>query len=285
MKIKKNGFSLIELSIVILIISTVSVAALTIFSKKNIAEKNRETRAKLETIAEALKIYYKRNAILPCPALLTPAPDTAGFGAEDAPMGCLSTVNVTDNGAQIVYGAVPILSLGLPPEYLFDSWGNRIVYVLDRRFHDVGFPPTYYNGTAPDMGIEVIDKLSGLRLSQRKALRTEIAPAPATITDCLGGSTIGISYSTFIPDCPPMVLMSHGSNGLHSYNKNGAGPKEDTFGISASESGNASRGRGSYTTDNVLIDGEINQDMKDSSFTNYFDDILVYKSISYFTAD
>jgi prepilin-type N-terminal cleavage/methylation domain-containing protein len=285
MKVKyKSGFSLIELSIVVMIMSTVSVAALTIFGNKDLADKNRETKAKLERVMESAKIFYILNGELPCPAGLATAVNHADFGYGGGTTTAGVCANRTGLAGNIATGGVPIIELGLPPQYAFDAWGNRIVYIIDRRFTAlVPGATTWTNTTYSVSEIRIRDNAPTPNfISVRRALASEIGTGG--FTDCIGQVIAAASITHIAPpngigDCPPLLLLSHGANGLYSYNYNGT-PKPSSFGQSPAEQANATVGG----LDAVFVYDEMNRDMKDFDYTvyNYFDDILVYRSVPYF---
>jgi prepilin-type N-terminal cleavage/methylation domain-containing protein len=91
MREKIKGFSLIELSIVILILSVFLSTTVSFLAKKSAVDKNAITKERMERIAEALKIYFEKmdlvdgdasddDGYIPCPANIAAALNNSTFG-------------------------------------------------------------------------------------------------------------------------------------------------------------------------------------------------------------
>ena len=130
----KRGFTFIELSIVILIISLLFAGTSVIFSKIRGATQTNETKERLYKIKKALEIYFLENQILPCPAGLKLTSSDDGFGVSGACIEALNEGIYLNNN--IVYGAIPFRDLGIYPDLTYDGWGNKFSYVIDTRFTD-----------------------------------------------------------------------------------------------------------------------------------------------------
>lgn len=132
-----RGFSLLEMTVVLVIISTVAVGAVAYLT---IALERRgllETQRKLETIQATLMNYRLTYNRLPCPALFTDAVDSAAFGKETANPGTCTGVapNIqVDAGNTTIIGMLPTQTLGLADDFAFDGWGRRIEYVVVKTF-------------------------------------------------------------------------------------------------------------------------------------------------------
>ena len=120
---KNGGFTLLELSIVLLIASmlaTFSVGIGKFFLEQN---KIRATQIKLRTIASALDIYLIQHNKLPCPAGLKKSTGIA--------LTSCSSSNTTDGvyvNNSVARGWIPYKELGLTPDAVYDEWNNKIVY-------------------------------------------------------------------------------------------------------------------------------------------------------------
>lgn len=182
-KLKNNGFTLIELAMVIMIggilLGTLSSAILIYLKKTQI----NTTEQRLEKIDEAMQLFLSLNGRLPCPASLTDGVDTATFGVEIAPDcstagAVLGTTRLTTGrGGRIIrIGTVPTRSINLPDDYIADAWGQRFTYAVSEALAS----PGTYN-------------------------RTEGA---IFVVDTAGNSVITPAGSAHY------VLISHGNNGF-----------------------------------------------------------------------
>jgi hypothetical protein len=257
----------------------------------------------MERIAEALKIYFEKmdlvdgdasddDGYIPCPANIAAALNNSTFGVgADNGSNCTQYLDFSAS-LNICSGGVPFTTLGLPAQYAFDAWGNRITYIMDRdmRFRDIPFS---FAESTPN--IRVNDEHDNSLIWR--------SPKPAeyntSVTDCTS-ATIAVGLSSTgtaayadrstsasrIIHCAAFLLVSHGANGYSAYNARGA-----QIGSSASYAVNAAQGSNSpididaYTFDQTFVDMPINQDTKDSTYTEYFDDILVYRTKEWLTTN
>jgi prepilin-type N-terminal cleavage/methylation domain-containing protein len=135
-KIKK-AFSLIELSIVVLIISILISGGLT-FSTVSIIKKRTElTEEKFEKIYKALGVYLSTNGKLPCPAPLNDVKSDSNYGVAAAT--CSSAPasgsgyyqsNDSTDSPNVYYGMIPVKTLNLPIEYGEDGFGTKLSYMV-----------------------------------------------------------------------------------------------------------------------------------------------------------
>ncbi|MCI5060822.1 MAG: type II secretion system GspH family protein [Alphaproteobacteria bacterium] len=132
----EGGFTLVELAVV-LIISGIIIAFLsstTLVALKN--AKVRELRNKMEFIQGELSSFLETHGRLPCPASLQAALDDSEFGVEalsdctldDAIPGLFRTSGT--NGKQIRIGAIPVRSLNLLDDYIYDPHKTRFLYAI-----------------------------------------------------------------------------------------------------------------------------------------------------------
>lgn len=165
------GFSLIEVSIVLIIIGIISALSIEMFGARINNANYTNTKQRMETIAAALNRYYAANGRLPCPAQLhlqpgdaaygmpiysggTP-PDTGcdtanpanvtaiGDGNDTAPFpggppGSVGTVSIKTtivSGEWIRLGGVPTRALGLSDEMMYDAFNRKFSYAMMQRFN------------------------------------------------------------------------------------------------------------------------------------------------------
>ncbi len=135
---KKKGYSLIELSISILIISIIIVGAVNVSSKVDNRTKISSTKERIDKIYKAIGVYLTVNGALPCPASIEIAKSSdplSNYGVAN----CSTTntgVYVSSANSDILYGMVPVSSLGLDKEFAQDGFGSKIAYMVDKKYTD-----------------------------------------------------------------------------------------------------------------------------------------------------
>lgn len=138
----KKGFSLIELSIVIIIISVLITGSLTASVSAINNAKIKLTRDRMEQVYNALGNYLLINGHLPCPASIINKKSSdadygkfAGAGGTAGVCNDLPGVYLSSSADdKLVYGMVPIRDLGLSNDMAEDGFGNKIAYIVDINF-------------------------------------------------------------------------------------------------------------------------------------------------------
>jgi len=154
---KKNGFTLVELSIVVVILGILALSAIPMSASLLTNARVKDTEQKLDAIENALEAFVIENGRLPCPAGLKKVTsdidedtgdidEDTGFGRElgGGSSDCIDsdTSGCTLSGT-LYYGAVPTRDLGLPDSAGSDGWGNKISYVVEGAFAETdGFSKT-----------------------------------------------------------------------------------------------------------------------------------------------
>ena len=257
-KFKIRGYSLLELSVVLVIISLVTGAGLSLAIAQIAQLQYNVTLTRMEKIEQAMLNYRKATNRLPCPGSLTLTPTDGNYGFEGgAPGVCTPRSLLAYNGSpNWRKGAVPVRSLGLPDDYIYDGWGNRFTYV-------VVLPMTANNafdpGTTP---INWPSNYNGIAIFQWYA----------------SGGTAAVKTTNKASDAL-YALISHGENGNGSYTRNGS-IKTTTRTQNTIEAENCM----CNVNTGVLVSsyGELGMidtfETNQSSGTNYSDDILLYKN-------
>lgn len=141
------GFSLLELSIVVLILGIMIGGIMSAMTQEIRLAKQEELKIKMDAIENSLKAFVKKNNRLPCPADGTYTITNQYFGIEGGTAGssCVTgatyssgnrTADTTPPTANFYTstfagGVVPVRTLGLADEYAFDPWGKRFSYSVD----------------------------------------------------------------------------------------------------------------------------------------------------------
>jgi prepilin-type N-terminal cleavage/methylation domain-containing protein len=246
-KKQKTAFSLVELSIVILIVSILVTGSLGISKTALGNSKSKITKERMDTIYKALTSFVATNRRLPCPSVLTLAKGTAGYGVEAATPGtCTSVTTISGN---TVYGMIPITALGLDPDMGEDGFGTKFSYVVDKRFTKQSA------STASSDGFEIT--------------KSVVAENGAAITPTLI-RVQGPSGTDIVPDLNALfVLISHGANKANGWNATGT--TQNPAGSIANETSNSS-------LDSVSTYIAYSTDAN-------FDDILLFKTKPHLVRD
>lgn len=123
----RQGFSLLELSIVLTIIAIVVASGLTLSTAKTQQLKMVNSYDELKEIEKAMAVYVNTNGCLPYPAPVAATPGSATYGREPVANAKCAT---TGGAGLVLEGAVPFYSLGLPDEYSADDWNTRYTYAV-----------------------------------------------------------------------------------------------------------------------------------------------------------
>lgn len=134
----KAGFTLIEMAVVLAIIALVLGGGLANFVAYTEQKGLKNAQARLQHVQQTLIEYGQIYGRLPCPADITGAQDNANFALESGDPGECEPANFqysTDD--DVVAGLIPVRDIGLEDDMAFDSWGNRVLYMIDRRFTNI----------------------------------------------------------------------------------------------------------------------------------------------------
>lgn len=165
-----RGFSLIELSIVVAILSV--VAALGLEAAANFVNRTSTSVSKerLQVVDEAVAKFYKIYGRLPCPDTRTAAPAAAGWGTENCAPALQVPNTSTLAGGGLYLGGVPWRTLNIPMMYSLDGFGSKFNYVVTFNLTTAGGSSTVANRfsslggalTAAQQGIGGIEVRTGV---------------------------------------------------------------------------------------------------------------------------
>jgi DNA-binding beta-propeller fold protein YncE len=132
----RSGFTLIQISILLVVASLVLVAILP-SSQTNLTANN-VTTAKMNTILTALREFEATNGRLPCPADASQPIGSTSYATEAAKPGSSTNctggapaANFVDATNHTAIGMVPLRALGLSNDYGLDGYGRTITYAAD----------------------------------------------------------------------------------------------------------------------------------------------------------
>jgi len=118
----QKGFSLVELTVVLVIVALLSSGLMFGLSAQRDANNYQEAQRQLDSAKEALLGFAMSNGRLPCPATATLANTDSNAGKEN----CASE-----------HGVLPWTTLGMPET---DPWGQRLTYYA-RNLFTAAVPP------------------------------------------------------------------------------------------------------------------------------------------------
>jgi prepilin-type N-terminal cleavage/methylation domain-containing protein len=247
-KIKvKSAFSLIELSIVILIVSILVAGSLTISKSSINSSKKIITKERMDEVYKALASFVAINRRLPCPALLSVAKTTSTYGDEDTTAGTCDNLTVATS-TNLVYGMVPIKALGLEPDMAEDGWGTKFSYVVDKRFTKASVD------TSSTDGFEITQAI----------VPEEGSAISPTLIDVQGPSG-----TSLLDDINALfVLISHGANKYGGWNATNTTQNGDSL-ATTDEQSNTGSASGGSDFDKTFISYSTDPD---------FDDIILYSN-------
>ena len=115
MTVKLKGFSLVGVSVVLVIVGVLSVGSISLYSEQRTHVKWMESGKQLNALKAALLKHVKQSKFLPCPDT-----DQDGFENRDAGV-CLASS-----------GTLPFKNLGLSKADVNDAWGLAVLYAVNQ---------------------------------------------------------------------------------------------------------------------------------------------------------
>jgi prepilin-type N-terminal cleavage/methylation domain-containing protein len=186
--IKRRGFTLLELSVVLIVISLIAATAFSVAAQKTRLAQQRELVEKMDKIENALIAYAKQNNALPCvaSAIVAPYASVDCTAAATLPVRRITATEPDGTTPYVYEGVVPLVTLGLADEVGIDPWGKQFTYAVDAR------------------------------LTTANALLTY--PATLNVGNILVKSTAGNTRT----GTAVAIVLSHGPNGNGAFNYNTA---------------------------------------------------------------
>ena len=130
-----KAFTLVEFSIVIMIISILLGLVLNFGAQKTDADKLKENRMKIAEIESAINSYFIENQSIPCPADPTLGISSNSFGISAAVVApnntCNSSMGRTNlHSGSMIWGMVPARTLNISDDLTIDAYGRRFSYIM-----------------------------------------------------------------------------------------------------------------------------------------------------------
>lgn len=189
----KNGFTLVEMAIVLIIIGLLLAGLITPLSSQIEQRRIDETQKAMNEITQALYGFALAQGRLPCPADPTIASGLAGAGQENRPGGICANAS----------GVLPWATLGVSET---DAWGWRYTYRVTGSFAD-NLDGAGANGATAPCSIAPAVPKAGVSFEL-------CSTGDNTVLAAAAGAALASNV--------PAVVVSHGRNGLGAYNTLGA---------------------------------------------------------------
>lgn len=194
----RGGFSLVELSIVVAILSVVATLGLEVaasFVNRTAYSATQEAVSAADTALKQFATVYGR---LPCPAkqVIGPLDATLQYGREDCAIGIFPGTGI---GGGVIGGALPFRTLNLPMSASLDGFGNKLQYYVTFNLTQAGAGPNQF-GDSP-AGIEVRTGNLGQPCITNCSVLADPVAVPST----------GAAY----------VIFSHGADKRGAHARNG----------------------------------------------------------------
>jgi prepilin-type N-terminal cleavage/methylation domain-containing protein len=250
----RKGFSLVELSIVLVITGIMLYGATNLYAASSQAAKISANNSTLDAIERALRLYYQTYGDLPCPASGTLALNDQYFAlGRESPEGTCTYDNLPLTNAAA--GVVPTRTLNLPDSYMFDAWGSRITYVVS----DYCVNNTTWTDGIAGSGTDCAD-------AANLTVKDNTDTAGGSVFDTDDNRTTRAAY----------VVISHGKNSAGAWNRNGTRISVSGLTTSIPELQNANKN--SVNTDdlNLVFHDDFFND--GAVAANYFDDFARWKT-------
>ena len=195
--IKQQGFSLVELAIVLVILGFVLGAFLLPLRAQREQAAQLQTLSTLESAKQALLGFAQARGRLPCPAT------AASKGLEAPPGGNVACTSQL--------GFLPAATLGVQPidanGFAVDAWNNRIMYAVAQN-SAVTVP---VNPNTPDYTINSLT--DGMNLVGIANLTPELRVCNSSVGATLSACSGGTPESNYLINNAVVVIYSEGASG------------------------------------------------------------------------
>ena len=228
MRLRQQGFTLVELAVVFTIVALLLASLLYTLSAQTEQRAQDDTRRRLEQARELVLSFAVVNGRLPCPArsanTTTPS-TTAGDEVRNASEQCIGD-SVEDyyggSNAGVMLGLLPARTIGFTQVdaagFAVDAWGNRIRYAVAKT--KTGCVPATAPATLLDPHF----------VSQTNMKNNGVACQPSDLIICKSATGMtaagcgGTSNQVMVQNLVAAIIFSTGKNG--STSPSGAGVDE-----------------------------------------------------------
>ncbi|MCB1563669.1 MAG: type II secretion system protein [Alphaproteobacteria bacterium] len=142
---RESGFSLIELSIVLMIAGIIFAGFISFYEMRIRSQRQQATQENMAAVQIAIHDFLSQHSRLPCPARTDLPPQSADYGIEQPctetsppPEGIITTY--TPDNEKVSIGAVPVRTLGIADSFAQDGWKGRMSYAVTTELAKEGRP-------------------------------------------------------------------------------------------------------------------------------------------------
>lgn len=163
-QLNPRAFSLLEMSLVLIIISVILSGGLNMATSNLEKARNNVTKERIEEVYKNLGVFLATTKRLPCPSSLKLSESDANYGKESLNSygNCTNNNSSTENSfvsssnGDIIIGGIPNKALNLGNDFAKDGFGNRLFYVVDKNFISVSGA----KNVADDVFLEIHEKVN-----------------------------------------------------------------------------------------------------------------------------
>ena len=269
--LKNKGFSLIEISIVLVVLGIMLYSGLSLVSAQTDVANIRSTQTKLEKIQTALDLFVATQNRLPCPANGKTLNTAAAFGIEHATVSTSGNgytcsdpgsdsagfLTNTTAGARTYTGVVPTRTLNLPDSYMFDAWGRRLTYVVSKY---CTAPSGVAAAATSGWAVDATDYYKGVCDSDITVTATSNGVAITGTEDIVNYKAYKAAY----------IVISHGKNGEGAWSRAGVRVASGNNGTKEYINAEATSTATAIFNDGAINDGDV--------VAKKFDDIVIWQT-------
>lgn len=125
---KEGGFTLIELSIIIIVLSLIITPLFAMMQAQRKEQEVVQDEAVNERVLAGLSLYLRQNGHYPCPANPDLGPGDANFGSANC--GAVHSTPGAAASGTVYIGALPVRDLNLPFKSSANNYGWKYIYAV-----------------------------------------------------------------------------------------------------------------------------------------------------------
>ena len=246
------AFSLVELSVVIIVISILLAGALSVLTSSVGNKKIEITQKRIQKIYQGMGIFLAKNGRLPCPAAINLAKSDSNYGLEGDCTITPATAGYWKSSAtaspNLYFGMVPTKAIGISSDFSEDGFETKFAYLVLQGFTNA---TTFGKGLA---SIASSKNYANDSASDRIIIKEKPASASIITNDAM------------------FVIISYGANKSGGWNSNSteqiaASSNSDEMENDADSPDSPLAGLADF--DNIIFTSSAN--------SSGFDDIIFYK--------